>query len=472
MLQRSSKSIRDRRASYVARVLEQYAAQFRESHVAFRGSCEVFPNGAVQAGRRSEPFPLLVRSAEGSRLKIVGHHELIDLWAGHFAMVLGNNPPAFLDVLRQGMVDGQCLQTGVLTELEGEVARLILRFTGGEQVVFTTSGAQATMHAIMLAVAKTGRRRVLKMEGGWHGVQPWSVRAVQSAGLDVAGFHDAWTADVAAIPFNDVVSARRFFDQYGSQTAACILELVIGNCGMVPADRKFVTAIRSLCNEYGVVLILDEIVTGFRVCSGGLQRLYDVEPELSVYGKALSGGMPFACVVGSKEMFDVVAVRRRPRVWADVGTFTAHPATLLAVRAFLHYLENEGEMLFASIRKNACWLRSEVRNILTTKGICSDVTGHRDGSPITGFPISTIRFIVDAGEYAHRRGELAHWDEGVTDVYFRNHVSKAALALKGVFSWQGLGVVTGAHTQGDLDRVVQAYEAFAGEIAGLFPGDV
>ena len=342
--------------------------------------------------------------------------------------------------------------------------------TGGEQVVFATSGAQATMHAIMLAVARTGRRRIVKMAGGWHGVQPWSVRAVQSAGLDVAGFHEAWTEDVAAIPFNNVAAARKYFEQHGSQTAACILELVLGNCGMVPADHSFVREVRSLCSKHGVVLIIDEIVTGFRVCLGGVQRLYGVESDLSVYGKALSGGMPFACVVGSEEMLEVASVLRKPRVWADVGTFTGHPATLLAVRATLRYLEDQGEALFSTIMRNARLVRAEVRRILDAKGICSDVTGDLASSPISGFPIGTVRFIVDREKYARSKNPLAHWDEAVSDVYFRNHVSKAALALKGVFSWQGLGVLTAAHTQTDIECILRAYEEFACEIDGLFPG--
>jgi len=337
-------------------------------------------------------------------------------------------------------------------------------------VVFATSGAQATMNAIMLAVARTGRRRVLKMAGGWHGVQPWSVRAVQSNGLDVAGFHEAWTEDLTAIPFNNVAAAHEYFEQHGSRTAACIMELVLGNCGMVPADPSFVREVRSLCSEYGVVLILDEIVTGFRVCLGGVQRLYGVVPDLSVYGKALSGGMPFACVVGSEEMLDLVSVLHKPRVWADVGTFTGHPATLLAVRATLRYLEDEGEALFGAVTRNARLMRTEVRRILGAEGICSDVTGDLASSPISGFPIGTVRFIVDREQYARSKSPVVHWDDAVSDVYFRNHVSKAALALKGVFSWQGLGVLTAAHTRADIECILQAYEAFACEIDGLFPG--
>lgn len=464
------------RQSYAMAVKAEFEARYRRSQSLYIAGRSIFPNGVSQLGRMLKPFPPFFRSASGCTMQSVDDTDLIDYWAGHFCMIFGHNPPHVIDALHQAARSPMLLQIGVFTSLEAEVARKILDCTGGDQVLFSTSGALSTMYAIMLACAATKRQMVVKIAGGWHGVQPWSVSGVRNIGdedgrarSECGGIPTGFTQDVIIIPFNDVEAAERAFSTYGPRIAACIAELVLGNSGMVVADPRFVRRLRELCTEHGSALILDEIVTGFRVNPGGMQQLYQVQADISTYGKALAGGMPFACIVGSQRFMSAANESLPLRVWADAGTFTSHPGTLLAVNATLDEIKRRGGEAYEQVIRNASDLRDGVELAFNRNSVCVEITGRSPSPEIPSFPISTVRFITDPGRYRDSNSPLVHWDSRSNDVEFRNTTARLALILKGIFSWQGLGVVTAAHTPDKLSSTLRAYEEFASEIKDLFP---
>lgn len=303
------------RAKFVQSVRARYCERHPVSAHLYRRGTSRFPNGVAQYGRMTRPFPPYFRAASGSRLYCVDEDVLVDFWAGHFCMLLGHNPMTVIQALTDAAKQTFLLQMGVNSEIEADVADAILAQTGDDRILFSTTGALATMHATMLASAATGRRKVLKIEGGWHGVQPWAMSGVRRGAqrdgqtyAECGGIPSWFDENVITIPFNDVEALDRVFSRYGDKLAACILELVLGNAGMVMATPAFVQRVRDLCTRHGAALIVDELVTGFRVRPGGMQALFGIRGDISIYGKTIAGGMPFACIAGSEGLLDAARV--------------------------------------------------------------------------------------------------------------------------------------------------------------------
>lgn len=466
----------NKREEFAQRVRANYSQRYPKSAQLHRKGLSLFPNGVAQFGRMNDPFPPFFKAALGSSIYSVDGDELIDFWAGHFCMILGHNPDPVLKALELASQNLKLLQMGVHTELEAEVAETILTQTGDDKILFSTSGTLATMYATMIASAATGRQKILKIEGGWHGVQPWAMSGIKQrihtdgrTSEECGGIPNWFSENVIVIPFNDIETANQVFSLYGHELAACIIELVLGNAGMVMAEPEFVKTIRKLCTMHGSAMIIDELVTGFRVKFGGLQTLFEIHGDISIYGKALSGGMPFACITGSEQFMSVVEKNSKLRVLGDTGTFTAHPSTLIAVKATLQHMSKEGQLMFDKTITKANKLKVAIKQSFVKHGICFDITGNSSLRSLEAFPIAAIRFITDEESFYSHPTALVHWDSNVTDIEFRNNIARLALMLKGVFSWQGLGVVTVAHSEEDFELTIQAYESFAAEIEGLFP---
>lgn len=457
------------RARYVKDLVARYQERFPASQAAFERGRAYFPNGICQPARMLEPFPPFIEAAQGAKLRTVEGVELLDYWQGHFCSILGHNPPLVLDALRAGADDGLLLQIGVPTVLEEEVAALLLATTDLDQVIFSTSGALATMHSILLALAYTRRSKVLKVNGGWHGAHPWGMKGVrfphgvEIVSVEGAGISKSLGADVVTIPFNDCEALHDCFANHGSTIGACILELVLGNSGMVMATTEFVQEMRELSARYGALLIVDELVTGFRVRNGGFYEMFDLHPDIITFGKAISGGMPFACMVGRREIFAEASTKRFPRVWADSGTFTAHPASLLAARAMLQILVSAGDEIFPRVINRMDRLRERITAAFRQRDIPVHITGNRSADHLPNFPIGTLQFPRDPERYDTRRA-IAHWDATAVDIDLRERITKIALLLNGVHCWQGLGVMTDAHTEANVENTACAYERYADEV--------
>lgn len=465
--------LEERRARYATEVADRYRQRYPASEEMFRRGRALFPNGVAQYGRMVHPFPPFFEEAGGATLHSIDGTELTDFWAGHFCMLFGHEPSSLTSRVPLHR------QLGVHTVLEAEVAEMILAVTGDEQVLFSTTGTLATMHATMIACAATGRSKVLKMEGGWHGVQPWAMSGVCAptsanhlAKPESGGIPGWFDENVLVIPFNDVEAAEAAFAEHGDQLAACILELVMGNAGMVMANPEFASTVRRLCTKHGVALVIDEIVTGFRVRLGGLQELYGIRGDLSTYGKSISGGMPFACIVGSRRLMSAVRVGEATRrVVADSGTFTAHPGVLYEVRETLRRLIEAGDVLYERILGQAQAVKSSLMQVFASRLLAIEVTGASTLAALPTFPIGTLRFTLDEERARSLPPGPAHWDNVATDVAFRDNTARLALILQGLFTWQGFGAITAAHDGVDLDGIIEAYDRFADEIKDLFPVD-
>jgi len=285
-----------------------------KSQAQFEKAQKLIPGGVNSPARAFGGVggnPLTIDRGEGAYLYDIDGNQLIDFVGSWGPLILGHQHPVVLatvqDTLKKGM------SFGAPTELETELAELIIQAVPSvEKVRMVNSGTEATMSAIRLARGFTGRDRIIKFAGCYHGhVDSLLVQAGSGAltlGVPSSpGVPQGCTADTTVLEFNNPQQLEETLNEIGSQVAAVILEPVVGNMGCVPPERGFLEACRELCTKHGVVLIFDEVMTGFRVAYGGAQARFNVTPDLTTLGKIVGGGMPVGACGGRGDIMDTVS---------------------------------------------------------------------------------------------------------------------------------------------------------------------
>jgi glutamate-1-semialdehyde 2,1-aminomutase len=309
------------------------------SHELMARACALFPGGVsspVRAFRGVGGEPFVVERGEGARLWDVDGNEYIDYVLSWGPLVLGHAAPVVLDALRATMERGTSF--GIPTGLEIDLAELVQeRMPHVEMMRFVSSGTEATMSALRVARAATGRDMLLKFDGCYHGhADSFLVRAgsgVATLGLpNSPGVPEALAALTLVAPFNDVYSAEQLMLTHGDRVAAIIVEPVVGNSGFIAPDPEFLPALRRLATEYGALLIFDEVMTGFRVALGGAAALFGVTPDLTTLGKVIGGGLPVAAYGGRRDLMEQVAPSGPVY---QAGTLSGNPLAMAAGLATL-----------------------------------------------------------------------------------------------------------------------------------------
>jgi glutamate-1-semialdehyde 2,1-aminomutase len=300
-------------------------------------------NSPVRAFRAVGGEPLFIECGEGACLWDVDGNRYVDYVLSWGPLILGHAHPAVVDALSAAAARGTSY--GAPTALETELAELVVDMVPSvEMVRFVNSGTEATLSALRLARAYTGRHKIIKFEGCYHGhgdvllVQAGS--GVATLGLpDSPGVPPGATQDTLTAPFNDLAAVEALFEQFPEEIAAVILEPVAGNMGVIPPDEDFLAALRSLTKAHGALLIFDEVMTGFRVALGGAQELYGIDPDLTTLGKVIGGGLPVGAYAGKREIMETVAPAG-PMYQA--GTLSGNPLAMTAGLVTLHELRKPG----------------------------------------------------------------------------------------------------------------------------------
>ena len=440
-----------------------YERKYPGSKSAHRRARDVLIDGASHGARLFKPYPFRVTAAEGAYVTDVDGNAILDFWQGHMANVLGHNPPIVRKALIAELERGYGLQTGHLEERQAEFASTLAQALGAERVRLTTAGTLATMYAIMLARAFTGRKVVVKMAGGWHGAHPLALKGVRrrKSGydhVDSAGLPVTTGEEIIVGRFNDVDNLRKIFLSSGDRIACLISELCPGAAGFIPATAEFVKTARELTEEYGALLIFDEVITGFRFCASGAQRLYGVKPDLTTLGKVIGGGMPLSAVVGRADVMDLASEETEDRVWFNGGTFSAHPLAVLAGQTMIeHLIEHESEV-YPPLATKGARLRAGVERVFADRGVLARCEGHPNG-PIEGGSLGSIYFPLRADHCPSSAEDVT--DPKLCDVVLQGPALKVGLLLHDVNVVHGLGAVSLSHTDGDLERVFEACDAYA-----------
>ncbi|WP_416391298.1 glutamate-1-semialdehyde 2,1-aminomutase [Alloalcanivorax xenomutans] len=317
-----------------------------QSEQLFRRAQKHIPGGVnspVRAFNGVGGTPVFFERAEGAYLFDEDDNRYIDYVGSWGPMVLGHNTPAVREAVQQAVARG--LSFGAPTEAEVEMADLVCEMVPSMDMVrMVNSGTEATMSAIRLARGHTGRDKIIKFEGCYHGHVDCLLVQAGSGALTLGtpsspGVPAAVTADTLVLPYNDAAAVAEVFAQQGSDIAAVIVEPVAGNMNCVPPTQGFLDTLRAQCSEHGALLIFDEVMTGFRVALGGAQALYGITPDLTTLGKIIGGGMPVGALGGRREIMESLAPLGPVY---QAGTLSGNPVAMAAGLATLQALREPG----------------------------------------------------------------------------------------------------------------------------------
>ncbi len=361
-------------------------------------------NSPVRAFRNVDGEPFFVRRAKGCRIWDVDDRVLIDYVGTWGPAILGHAPQVVVQAVQEAAKDG--LSFGIPNMFEVEMARLICEWVPSvEKVRMTSSGTEATMSAIRLARGYTGRERIVKFAGCYHGHVDSLLVSAGSGALthgrpDSAGVPAALAALTTVVPFNDRAAVEAVFAEQGDQIAALILEPVPANAGLYLAEPGFLEFLREMTARHGALLIFDEVMTGFRVARGGYQELCGIRPDLSCFGKVIGGGLPVGAFGGRAEVMDMLAPDGPVY---QAGTLSGNPLAMVAGLAQLRELERVRG--WDRLEECGALFEKYVRQALATAG--KNFTFHRQGSMFCLFfaehPVRNVAEAMDQDKAAFRR---------------------------------------------------------------------
>jgi glutamate-1-semialdehyde 2,1-aminomutase len=441
-------------------VAREFEARFPKSRALCARRGRALLDQTSHAVRWTEPFQVTVARAHGAEIEDLDGHRLVDYWQGHYANVLGHNPAPIREALIEALRAGRGLQSGMLHEVEAEVAELVTRLTGAEVVRFTTSGALGTFYSVLLARAFTGRGRVLKVSGGWHGSQPFALKGVSPKDgsfdhLESEGLPRTTAEEIELVRFNDVEGLERAFSRRGDEVACFLLEPWLGSGGGIAARPEFLRAARRLTQKHGALLLCDEIISGFRFRAGDASALYGVKPDLLILGKVMGGGMPVAAVAGRREVLEL-ATRRQHRVKFEGGTYSAHELSLLASKTMLeHLVAHEGEV-YPRLAAAGDALRRGLQQLFAEFGVPVWISGWPNDA-VTGSSIVMLELAASGGGAPECPEQCS--GPGRAHPAVDDELLRALLLLEGVFARHGLGAVSTAHGDVEVARTLRAWRA-------------
>jgi glutamate-1-semialdehyde 2,1-aminomutase len=449
------------------RMVSDYESCTPKSKAHFEAAKRHQVRGGSHNLRLFEPYPFYDVDCSGARVRDLDGNEYVDFWQGHYANILGHNPPVIGKLLQEEFGKGKGLHTGFPSSLQLELAREVCRMTGAERVRFTTSGSLVTLYAVMLSRGFTGRNLALKVRGGWHGAQPYLLKGITAyqnglSNRESAGLHSSCPEEILTVRFNDLSHLEEVFREWGERLACFILEPFIGEGGFLFVDPDYLRRARELTSQYGVVLILDEIISGFRFHCGPLSALYGVIPDIWALGKVMGGGMPVTALAGKAEVLELcnpAAGSRRVRF--EGGTFSAHPATLLAGLSMLRYLAENATQIYSRINALGEKVRNEIPRVFERHGIHCSCTGHPN-AVVPGSSMAMIQF-PKAGRTVTNPEE--NWNDEVCDPQMREKIMRLAFVTRGFHTVHGFGSICTAHTEAEVDAFLEAADEIARVLA-------
>ncbi|KUG07364.1 glutamate-1-semialdehyde 2,1-aminomutase [Solirubrum puertoriconensis] len=335
-------------------------------------------NSPVRAFRAVGGHPVFMKSAEGAWLTDVDGNRYLDFINSWGPMILGHAPQIVLEAVQRALPDS--LSFGAPTRREVEMAELICEMVPSvEKVRLVNSGTEATMSAIRVARGYTGRDKILKFEGCYHGHGDSFLISAGSGALtlgtpDSPGVTESVAKDTLTVPYNDLGAVEQAIAVNPNQIAAIILEPVVGNIGLVPPAEGYLQGLRELCTKHGIVFIFDEVMTGFRLARGGAQELFGIQPDMTTLGKIIGGGMPVGAYGGRAEIMDNVAPAGKVY---QAGTLSGNPIATAAGMAQLRYL-NEHPEVYEQLERTSARLAEGTYEIAAELGL--NYTVNRVGS--------------------------------------------------------------------------------------------
>ncbi|MGB0991210.1 MAG: glutamate-1-semialdehyde 2,1-aminomutase [Akkermansiaceae bacterium] len=371
-------------------------------------------NSPVRAFRNVDGEPFFVSKAKGCRIEDIDGNEMIDYVGTWGPAILGHAPECVIEAVSKAAEAG--VSFGIPNPYELEMAELITDWVPSvEKVRMVNSGTEATMSAVRLARGFTGRDKVVKFEGCYHGHVDSLLVAAGSGALthgepDSAGVPSSFAAETITLPYNDLEEVRQVFAEVGSQIAAVIVESYPANAGLIFPKEGYLQGLRDVTSEHGALFIFDEVMTGFRVAKGGVQELENITPDLTAMGKVIGGGLPVGAFGGKAEIMDYLAPDGPVY---QAGTLSGNPLAMAAGLAQLREMERVNG--YAKLEALGARLEQGVRGLLAEKGL--NYQFNRVGSMFCLFfteqEIVNLDSVMTADAASFRKFFTAMLDQGV-----------------------------------------------------------
>ena len=398
-------------------------------------------NSPVRAFKSVRSTPLFIREGKGSHITDVDGNDYIDYIGSWGPLILGHCHPEVMAAIEEALHRGASF--GTPTEGEVHLAEMICTAVNSvEMVRLTNSGTEASMAAIRVARGYTGRDKIIKFEGCYHGsVDSLLVKAgsgVMTLGLpDSPGVPASFVKHTLLADFNNLESVTDLFDEYGSEIAAVVLEPVAGNMGMVVPDLDFLKGLRNLCDVHGSLLVFDEVMTGFRVDYGGAQEIFGIIPDMTIFGKVIGGGLPVGAYGGRQDVMLMVAPAGPVY---QAGTLSGNPLAVAAGRKTLEILQAPDT--FAELSRKSSWLIDEMRQSAGQNGIPfqTNVMGGMFGFFFAEKPVRNYQDAAESDQDRFRKFFMGMLKEGI-------YLAPSAFES---------GFISMAHTEEDLEKTAAA----------------
>ncbi len=434
------------------------------SRLHYEQALAALPAGATRSLNSWPPYPVYLVSGHGSQVTDVDGRNYVDMLNNYSALILGHADPEIVDAVSAAAALGTSFSFSTPTEQElAEVLRI--RIPSLERLRFAGSGTEAAMFCLRLARARTGRDRIAKMEGGFHGtyddaaisVRPspelWGPPRAPVSVPDMDGLPAGTAQRVLVLPFNDMQATSALLRLHGADIAAVIVEPVLGVGGMIPATPEYLMTLRALCTELGIVLIFDEVIS-LRVAHGGAQESYRVTPDLTAMGKVIGGGLPIGAYGGRADIMSLL----EPQGGSDVydpraggprlyqgGTFTGSPCSLAAGLVTMRRLT---PAVYADLAAKGERLRVGLSEQIERFGLPACVTGCS----------SLFNIHVGAGRVSTFR-DTRHVDSGRQQALFLGLLSEGFIIAP-----RGMGALSTATSDSDIDAFTDAASAILARI--------
>ena len=398
-------------------------------------------NSPVRAFKSVRSTPLFIREGKGSHITDVDGNDYIDYIGSWGPLILGHCHPEVMAAIEEALHRGASF--GTPTEGEVHLAEMICTAVNSvEMVRLTNSGTEASMAAIRVARGYTGRDKIIKFEGCYHGsVDSLLVKAgsgVMTLGLpDSPGVPASFVEHTLLADFNNLESVTDLFDEYGPEIAAVVLEPVAGNMGMVVPDLDFLKGLRNLCDVHGSLLVFDEVMTGFRVDYGGAQEIFGIIPDMTIFGKVIGGGLPVGAYGGRQDVMLMVAPAGPVY---QAGTLSGNPLAVAAGRKTLEILQAPD--IYAELSQKSNWLIDEMQQSAGQNGIPlqTNVMGGMFGFFFAEKPVRNYQDAAESDQDRFRKFFMGMLKEGI-------YLAPSAFES---------GFISMAHTEEDLEKTAAA----------------
>jgi glutamate-1-semialdehyde 2,1-aminomutase len=387
-------------------------------------------------------------------------NEYVDLWMGNYTHILGHRPRVVVRALEQQLKEG--IHWGIVYKKQVEWAELIQELVpSAEMVRFCCSGTEATMYAVRLARAFTGKKIVLKIAGGWHGANPDLSLGIKMPyeREESLGLLPELQKYTKMIPFNNLSGTLKIIHQNRKDLAGIILEPIVGEGGFNPATKEYLQMLRSETKKLGALLIFDEVISCFRVALGGAQERFNITPDLTTLGKIVGGGLPVGALVGKREILEKTSPEKKRNKWEKIliggGTFSAHPLTAAAGLAMLNYLKDHHQKVYPILESKGKKVRKGMQEAFHREGVNAVVTGI--GS------LFQTHFPFQKGESLNSPHSIHRF----TDIEKREIEFRVRMLSKGIHVMHGGGSLTLAHSDKDIEKIIKATREVAKEMIQL-----